>query len=124
MKELNDVKSVLRDVLSFVQRLDPGCLFRTIVDPGYLSVQINIERINDWAVSSFLKYFKFLTKNTARWTSDIDCRILMHFTSGCPQVNSEIQFYFKAKEIPQFFLTDGSKLTNDTLCPIDLINLD
>jgi len=121
---MKDVKSVLKDVCSFAKRLDPDCLPRAIVNPDHSAVQINVEGINDWAVSSFLKYFKFLTKNTAEWRSDVDCRIVMHFTSACPQVNSEIQFYFKAKEIPRFRLMDGSKLIIDMLCPIDLINLD
>lgn len=102
MKELKNVKDVLRDVLSFAKRLNPDCRPMAIIGTDDDIIQIEIRKMNYRDIPDFVAYFSCLTGEIKSWAtgSSFDLHIEFNQDSQNPDLNNIKNFFcFGAKEV-------------------------
>jgi len=119
MNELKDVKSVLKDILCFAQRIDPGCVPTAVFSQRTVTVWIT--DVNHFLVSSFLQYFWTLMRNVdfRRWrhNDSLDAKIELdhsHLHLKC-QINFFVDVFGTDEDMIELFKKDGSKIRYNTL---------
>jgi len=131
MRELKNVKDVLRDVLSFVKTLGPDAdlvMPEVAIFPGG-SVRIKIRKMKYAQISAIVDYFDHLRWNVGPWADVVSFQLNVEFR-GTSKIDCDDNFFYFLPEDTQLLeFKDISaygrqyiKLGN--FFPIDLFILD
>jgi len=127
MKELNDVKSVLRDVLSFAKRLNPDC--RPVANIGTDNgiIQIEIREMDYQDIPAFVKYFSYLIGEIKPWVKRSSFNLHINFSQDFPVLNDiRSSFRFGAKEVWPILIKgkEGINTEKTIFYPLENLELD
>ena len=139
MKELKNVKDVLKDVLFYKETLDrkyikdksdPECRLMVLIVSADGLVQISIYGMGILPVSDFGIYFFMLMQRIGSWASEIAFELRVRFDTFSLRPDLDTNFFrFKAKDVSPIPFKDptvrGESFTEDyVLYPIDSLLLD
>jgi hypothetical protein len=113
------VKNLLREILSFMNKIDPECSHTITIVSGRIRLCIN--EVNDWTISPFLKYFRSLM-GTEELKSNVTFSLFAINLELRPSTlgkKAELQFLIEAPKFPDLLRKDGKNGYN-----LNELNLD
>lgn len=123
MKELKDIKSVLRAVLAFTGKTKSGFMPKVVFCAD--GVGISIDGLNHKFVSRFVRYFRFLTSRTNRWVTSTNISATIRIDSCLDGESVYGEFCLQTPAIPIIFMKNGNEIKyGSTYYSLDSINLD